>query len=680
MRRVAWLPPLLFLAATLALAQGIDGTLTSQAPRAKLTIFDEIRDTHERTAFQDVWNTRDPQKQKELVLAFVEHYPQSIVLREAYELAARAFVQLGDDAAGLEWARRSLRLMPENPFLLVMIADLAARQKDFDLAETSARDALGYLANAETPAPLTPEQWPQVRDDLRATSQFVLGRTAAVKGRFAEAEAALLEVLRLRADDQQALFVLGITRMDKKDDAGAAAALARVIQAKSAFAEPAARWLRVLYDRRPQPSKASFEEYARSFAWIPPTPTVARAPVLPAPGQYAGSAACRDCHAREYASWRSTGMSKMFRAYRPEDVLGDFSGAQNVSDRARAMTDEGRHFIEIREGDSDRWRRYPVDYIIGSKWQQAYATRLPDSRVLVFPIQYSRLASKWLNYWSVVDGPGSVRADISRFREVPEEAVYQNTCASCHTSQLKIGAFREGGVNCEMCHGPSLTHAQSRKDGPAGRPAGDTPIRFGSVPAAQSTAICAQCHAQSAVHDAMPGGAVNYSDGASPFYRTYSVHLPSNFSRTAFYRDGRYRATTFISEAFARSQCFRKGGATCVSCHDPHPADAMDNPTSLKYRTDADQMCVQCHTALRDRPDRHTRHAAGSEASRCVSCHMPRIMDALLFPARSHQIDEVPDAEMTARFGRDDSPNACLLCHRDRDIAWLTRELKAFVR
>ena len=47
-----------------------------------------------------------------------------------------------------------------------------------------------------------------------------------------------------------------------------------------------------------------------------------------------------------------------------------------------------------------------VDYVIGSKWQQAYATRLPDSRILVFPIQYSRLKSAWLNYWAGVDAPG----------------------------------------------------------------------------------------------------------------------------------------------------------------------------------------------------------------------------------------------------------------------------------
>ena len=71
-------------------------------------------------------------------------------------------------------------------------------------------------------------------------------------------------------------------------------------------------------------------------------------------------------------------------------------------------------------------------------------------------------------------------------------------------------------------------------------------------------AVCAQCHAQSAIHDAQPGGAVNYSE-AGDTVRTYAVELPSAFSRKAMYRDGRYRATTFISEAFARSQCFRKG-------------------------------------------------------------------------------------------------------------------------
>ena len=120
-------------------------------------------------------------------------------------------------------------------------------------------------------------------------------------------------------------------------------------------------------------------------------------------------------------------MARMFRDYRPADVIGDFSGKQIVSGHARAVTDGTRHFIEIRRGDNGEWVRYPVDYVIGSKWQQAYATRLPDSRLLVFPIQYSRLRSAWVNYWQLVDAPGSPRTDISQFHRAPGDAVYQTT-------------------------------------------------------------------------------------------------------------------------------------------------------------------------------------------------------------------------------------------------------------
>jgi predicted CXXCH cytochrome family protein len=378
-------------------------------------------------------------------------------------------------------------------------------------------------------------------------------------------------------------------------------------------------------------------------------------------------------------------MAKMFRPYRPEDVIGNFANGSTVDEAARPLLIDGRHFIDVKNGDTAAWARYPVDFLIGSKWQQAYATRLPDDRILVFPIQYSQRRSAWLNYWKIVDGPGSLRADISRFHERPVEAIYQKTCAACHTSQLRFdvggdeATFREGGVNCEMCHGPSKAHVDAKRAGSrVQREANEPPVAFSRLSAAESTAICAQCHSQSSIHDTTPEGAVNYSGSAAPFYRTYAAHLPSNFSRAAFYRDGRYRATTFISESFARSQCFRKGGATCASCHNPHPQNAKDNPTSLKFAAESNDMCLQCHSTLRDRPERHTRHRPNTEASRCVSCHMPRIMDALLFPARSHQIDDRPDAEMTERFGVADSPSACLMCHKDRDTAWLTRELAAF--
>ena len=42
---------------------------------------------------------------------------------------------------------------------------------------------------------------------------------------------------------------------------------------------------------------------------------------------------------------------------------------------------------------------------------------------------------------------------------------------------------------------------------------------------------------------------------------------------------------------------------------------------------------------------------------------------------RSHQIDDIPNAEMTTRFGQDGSPNACLLCHANKTTQWLQAQL-----
>ena len=686
MPRAAIVSAALLLLVALASAQEINVAIGLGGRPAAVSILDEIEDPRERRAFRELWDA-DPRAKIRLAAAFVEQYPRSILLRETYELAARSHVAEGDLSAGLDWAARALRLLPENPFLLVMVADVAAKRGDLARADASAADALRYLAHAEPPASIGRERWPQVRDTLRATALFVQGRVAATREQYKQAEQLLMASLTLNSADAEPLYTLGVVRMAVRADEGAARAFFGVAQAGGPLAPAARDSLRILHGRSASGRAMPFDAWQAKLSWNPPEP----APPVNRPtdpGRYAGSSACRECHARVYTSWQSTGMARMFREYRPEHVIGDFSGAQTVSGLARAVIDEGRHFIDIRRGESGDMVRYPVDYLIGSKWQQAYATKLPDSRLLVFPIQYSRLRSAWINYWKQVDAPGSPRTDIAQFHRAPEDAVYQTSCAPCHTSQLSFAGgttrpssatFREGGINCEMCHGPSLDHVERMKRGIKALAAATapTPIRFKRLPADRYVAVCAQCHAQSAVHDAQPGGAVNYSETGDP-YRTYPLELPSAFPRRALYRDGRYRATTFISEAFQRSQCFRKGNATCGSCHDPHPPNAAQNPKSLKFTEDADAMCVQCHTALAAQPERHTRHAAGSEASRCVSCHMPRIMEAVLFDARSHEIDDIPDAAMTARFGNTDSPNACMSCHAGRDIVWLRNSLEAF--
>ena len=154
------------------------------------------------------------------------------MLREAYELAARASVDIGDHSAALDRARRSLRLLPENPFLLVMTADIAAKQSELDLADESARDALRYLTNADAPQPFTATEWPRVRDELRSTAYFVLGRVAATRGAYVDARRSLLMALSLNHDEIDALYTLGVVQMALHEDDAAAASFAHVMRTR----------------------------------------------------------------------------------------------------------------------------------------------------------------------------------------------------------------------------------------------------------------------------------------------------------------------------------------------------------------------------------------------------------------------------------------------------------------
>ena len=220
----------------------------------------------------------------------------------------------------------------------------------------------------------------------------------------------------------------------------------------------------------------------------------------------------------------------MFRAYAPQNVIGDFTennqffagddpeykdgklqiirGA-NRSPFARMEIRDGKHYFQIFESDG-QWHTYPVDYTIGSKWQQAYATKLANGQIHVFPIQYNALEKQWLNYWKVIDSPGSARADLPRWEKLDATTSYQADCAVCHTSQLrnvKGGGFepdnlefRETGINCEMCHGPSARHVASMntgeeyKKGPL-----DPPVDFKKINNRDFVSVCAQCHMQSAI-------------------------------------------------------------------------------------------------------------------------------------------------------------------------------------
>ncbi len=715
---------LLFCADLWLTAQGIDSIVPSEN-RIPITIADDIPDHTERSAFTELLKRTEPQKVLKLSRSFLEKYPQSAFLAPVAAKAARSSFDLGEFKSGLDYAHFSLVLLPENPLLLVAVADVQAYLQQNEAAISSARDALDYLDRFDHPATISAREWHALKRKEQATAWFVIGRALlneALASPAGESRQSLLEravsslsnARDLSPGDMEVVYLLGLAYRYDNDWPHAVVEFVAVDQHGKELRPQAREQLQAIYDAvRPTPETkfddfvSNLERQADATAKMPVIQTNASVIKL---GAYAGSEKCGRCHTGIYRQWAQSGMSKMLRPYQPKNVLGDFEkdnkfytgddvvyqdGKLQITARpghalfARTVIRNGRHFFDIRQSDG-QWHSYPVDYTIGSKWQQAYATKLPNGQIHVFPIQYNVAAKAWLNYWKVIDAPGTERTNPYNWEKLDASTSYEFNCAVCHTSQLRnsLGAgfdvdnliFREPGVDCEMCHGPSAAHVEAMTAGalPKKNPL-EPPVEFDKISNRDFVAICSQCHMQSNVHPAGPRGELNYSTTGTFFLKNVSLPL-DGFTRGAFFWDGRFRQTTFIVEALERSKCFRKGQASCGTCHNPHTHNESSNPKSLKFPDRPDLMCTGCHTQFQDTNSAaaHTHHPLDTEASRCVSCHMPRIMDALLFRARSHQIDDIPNAEMTLRFGQEESPNACLLCHAEKTPQWVQGQLQSW--
>ena len=574
------------------LAQEID-TMNYKGARGHGSMFRRVESEAEQREFQALQKVANPGQRHLLAEGFLVKYPASWLLAGVYQAAASASLELNDGARALEQGRSSLRLLPENPSLLVVVAQVEIALGQRAPAARDARDALLWLSLFAAPAGTKDADWKKVSKTI------------------AESARAVIE----QAGGRPPVFEPAATGHDKSQ-------------------------------------------------------------------KFAGSDACKTCHAAIHDAWRKTGMASMLSPIAQASLLADFSQKiEYSSDGVQVSVRAGggnRPYFELPQPNGSSWKRYRIDYVIGSKWQQAYATKLGDGRLFVFPIQYNALEKKWINYWATIDPPGSERADTASFSRLSMATNYQRNCAACHTSQLKLlrlddttmqkAAFHEPGINCEMCHGPSARHATS--------PETPVPLRFSKLNHMDATLICGQCHRQSALRNLGPNGEMNYTLD-QPYYDRLVSQPLAEFGTRAFYKDGRFRETTFIGEAMQRSACFRRGTAQCASCHDPHPRDAgAANPKSLKFRDDPDRMCVQCHIAAGAQGTAHTHHPRESAGARCAACHMPPIMNSLRFLAASHQIDDIPRADHTLRFGQKDSPNACLICHKDQRAEWVETQLK----
>jgi len=378
--------------------------------------------------------------------------------------------------------------------------------------------------------------------------------------------------------------------------------------------------------------------------------------------EYVGSQTCGSCHADKYFNWRQSLHSKMIQKASPDAILGDFSennGLQFEGWRYRMIVDEGKNWI-VESDPQRREQRFAVDYTLGSKRIQHYLSMLPDGRLRVVSPTWDVQKRQWFHSNEII--PTGHHAEVS-------VQIWNQHCYNCHVSQEKQGydietntyktTFTETGINCEMCHGPGSRHiAQVRANS---NPADLKIVNPAKMPPKEQMLVCAQCHAPRVI----------VQNGYHPGRNYYDYYMPSlmhfyieRWFDPPMWADGRMRRFATEGTAMWQSQCFLKGEATCISCHNPH-LNTINRDSRFR---DTDVLCTQCHeklktdTAVAD----HTRHPLSGKGSHCIECHMPPTTNMIKDHERDHSIS-IPVPENTSLY---QIPNACNVCHTDRDAAW----------
>ena len=253
--------------------------------------------------------------------------------------------------------------------------------------------------------------------------------------------------------------------------------------------------------------------------------------------------------------------------------------------------------------------------------------------------------------------PGGERGETVDWREYPY--TFNTACYSCHVSQLSTNydpktdtyhtTWAEPGINCETCHGSAIEHNKIAKATPQGQPLSELRIiRTKTMTTAQRNDLCSSCHAKASPLT------VEYK----PEDRFFDHFDLVTLEDPDFYPDGRDLGENYTLTSWRMSPCAKSGKLDCIHCH----------TSSGRYRFKKEKFndaCMPCHEDKVKDSAAHTHHPAGSEGNKCISCHMPMTAFARMNRSDHSMLPPAPSATMAYK-----SPNACTVCHTDKDAAW----------
>jgi hypothetical protein len=315
------------------------------------------------------------------------------------------------------------------------------------------------------------------------------------------------------------------------------------------------------------------------------------------PGAYAGTRACRECHAQIVENQLASSHAQTVRSLAGTRPRAPFGNGQEVIDPtngARYGTRGSREpELTLTAGSLSASQRLQWEFGAGNH-AFGYLALADDGAWIDARLNYYPKAGKW-DFTSSQDKPQKYLLEQPMGRPRSPDEVFR--CFACHATTLRAdGVSGEGpvdpgkltirldrsdlNVGCESCHGPRAAHVRELRSGKRSAPKQDWS-------AGEMNRICGRCHG------------LDNIEASHPVIARFQPH------------------------GLEQSRCFRESGGklTCSSCHDPHQ-NASRNASFYEAK------CLGCHSGA---PQSTAKTVCPTgRTTGCVGCHMPADSKSML--------------------------------------------------
>lgn len=372
---------------------------------------------------------------------------------------------------------------------------------------------------------------------------------------------------------------------------------------------------------------------------------------------------CAACHAKEFEDWAGSDHAWAWRQIDPALDSEPFRG-QSLTAHGSKLLFRTNRAGTMTLHDEESGQSFPVHSVLGRTPLVQYLVEGERGSFHTPSAAWDVTKREWFDMFeddSRLSAEGNASRQLGDWGHWLGRGMNWNSqCAWCHMSGFRKNydgktdtynsTWQEPGVTCIQCH--KLAPAPDPEDGCM------VAREDRTLTPKQIHDNCATCHARREEFD----DSFTVGDAFDDHFR---LELPT--TEGIFWPNGMQRDEDYCETGLRHSR-MGNTGVTCIECHDPHTAQ-------LKLPQEDNSLCQRCHASgtevngvaapIIDMAT-HTPCPQGSTGARCVECHMPISPYMARDPRRDHSFNS-PDPLLSGELG---IPNACVMCHTDKDNAW----------